>query len=207
MVANIRGSYTFYMAAQAAFQRVTIDEYLAGELLAETKHELYDGLVYAMSGASPAHVLLTSTLARMAGNAFRGKTCRFLGIDAKVIVSEVGSSFYPDGVVACPPHWINGQSGAIDNPTVIFEVLSSSTENYDRSRKFDAYARLSSLQEYVLIYTRARRVDVLSRGNDWTIREYLEGSAIMGSVGLELSLDELYEDVTFDQEENPEDPR
>lgn len=194
------------MAAQAAYQRVSIEEYLAGELVAETKHELYDGLVYAMSGTSTAHVMITSTLAGIGRDAFRGKTCRFVGIDAKVIVKEAGSSFYPDGLIACPPHWVNNRSGAIDNPTVIFEVLSPSTENYDRSRKFDAYAKLPSLQEYVLIYTRTRRIDVLSRGSDWTIREYPEGSAIIASVGLELSLDELYEDVVLDREDPPEKP-
>lgn len=189
------------MAAQAAYPRVSIAEYLEGELIAEQKHELYQGWVYAMSGASKTHVLITPALNEVCRAALRGKTCRYLAQNAKVIVRQAGSAFYPDGLIACPPNFVDDRNGVIDNPTVIFEVLSPSTENHDRTTKFESYSLLESLQDYVLISTRKAQVEVFSRRSEggWILQTYAMGSiAQIPSVGLTLPLDLLYEDVAFD---------
>lgn len=187
------------MAAQAAFTRVSIAEYLERELVAESKHELHEGQVYAMSGASSAHARISANLTFLCMSALGTRPCEFLGNDIKVVVAEAESSYYPDGNIACPPNWLSHTNGSIDNPTVIFEILSPSTEGFDRGLKFDNYALLPSLREYVLIHTRSTRVDVftLAEGGSWRLSKFISGAVAIESVGIELPLTKLYERVTF----------
>jgi Uma2 family endonuclease len=188
------------MAVNASINRLSIEEFLKGELSAETKHELAWGLVRAMSGGSRTHVSITPALHEICRRSLRGSSCRYLDQDTKIVVEEANSAYYPDGAIACPPHFVNERSAAIDNPAVVFEVLSPSTEARDRGEKFQNYALLPSLKDYVLISTDRRRIEVFSRQEEgsWLLRIYLEGAiARVPSVDLDLSLTELYEDVAF----------
>ena len=191
------------MAVNPLVGRTTIEEFLAVESSSEQKHELYDGRVWAMSGAGEPHRSITPVLHRICGNALRGSHCRYFDQDTKVVIEEKNCSFYPDGGIACPPNLVDRTAGGIDNPRVLFEVLSPSTEAKDRGQKFEFYTSLPSLQDYVLINTRHPRVEVFSRQADetWVLAIYLKGSvASIPSVGLDIPLDELYEDAVFDEE-------
>ena len=142
---------------------MTLEEYFVLEEKALEKHELWRGQVYAMADGSGNHGDIINSLALVCGVALRGKPCRFLNDSRKVVVKEAGSGYYPDGAIACPPNDVDRRYGAYDNPTVLFEVLSPSTERRDRKRKFDDYRLLPSLQDYVLIDSQAARVEVFSR--------------------------------------------
>ncbi len=190
------------MAKSPLYDRVTLEEYLALEETATEKHELWRGHVYAMAGGSSNHRDIIVSLTGICRNALRGRPCRFVGENGKVVVDEAGSGYYPDGAIACPPNEIDRRRGTYDNPTVIFEVLSPSTEARDRKWKFDDYRSLPSLKDYVLIDSMSVRVEVFSRLPDdrWVQSIYLPGTkASVPSVGVELSLAELYEYAVFEE--------
>jgi Uma2 family endonuclease len=154
-----------------------------------------------MAGAGRNHASITPVLAALCVGQLRGKPCRYRDTDTKVVVVETGSTYYPDGLIACPPNYVNESAGAIDNPAVIFEVLSPSTWRFDREAKFDSYARLESLREYVLIHADTPRVEVFTRREDgkWVLGVYLGGTtAPIDCVGIALALDELYEEAVFE---------
>ena len=189
------------MAKSPLFDLVSIDEYLAFEEVQPEKHELFRGRVYAMAGGSANHGEVIDSLTQACGRALKGKPCRFVGESRKVVVHEEGSGYYPDGAIACPPRYVDRNLGAYDNPTVVIEVLSPGTERFDRRDKADGYKALPSLRDYVLIESEIRRVEVFSRQADgsWGQRVYLAGTAAhLPSVGIDLSMDELYENCVFD---------
>ena len=179
---------------------MSIEAFLAWEATQVEKHFLHRGEVYAMAGAGRNHGSITPALSRICGSALRSGTCRYRDDDTKVIVPETGSTYFPDGMIACPPNYVSDSQGIIDNPTVIFEVLSPSTKDFDREGKFDAYGTIPSLREYVLIHSEIARVEVFTRpeGGKWTLSVYLPGTdALIESVGIALPLSELYEEVEF----------
>ncbi|RYG25326.1 Uma2 family endonuclease [bacterium] len=192
---------------QAVLSLVTIAEYLELEEASTEKHELFRGRVYAMAGGSSNHGNIIDSLAGACRDALREqKPCRFVGESRKVLVQSSSSGYYPDGTIACPPNDLNPRHGTYDNPTVVFEVLSSSTASFDRGEKFDDYKMLDSLQDYVLIESEKPRVEVFSRLPDgrWAQSVYVKGSSIsIPSVGIELSLDELYENAVFESAPSP----
>ena len=154
-----------------------------------------------MMAVSGNHVRVQANLAGICISGLRGKPCRFSGENAKVHIPRKGSGYHPDGTVACPLRFSNERQGVIENPQVVFEILSPGTEQFDRRDKWDDYATVESIQEIVLIETQAARVEVYERREDgWLKRVYLAGTAaLVPSVGIELPLDELYEDVAFEE--------
>lgn len=192
------------MAQATPLALVTIREYLDFEETTPDKHELFRGRIFAMAGGSSNHDAIVVSLTQFFGPALRGKKpCRFLGENRKVVVDEHGSGYRPDGAIACPPSEPNPRQGTYDNPTVIFEVLSPSTERFDRTDKADDYKTLPSLRDYVLIESEKIRVEVFSRMGDgsWAQRVYLPGTvAHLPSLGIDLPLEELYENAVFDEE-------
>ncbi|HEX4610807.1 MAG TPA: Uma2 family endonuclease, partial [Urbifossiella sp.] len=133
-------------------RKLTAAEYLAIERAAPFKSEFYAGKMFAMSGASPAHNTIKDNLIVSVGSSLRGSGCRTLSSDQRVRVNATGLYTYPDVLILCGP----GEYAAEDpytllNPKVIIEVLSDSTEKYDRGAKFRQYKRLPSLMEYVLV--------------------------------------------------------
>lgn len=191
------------MAQVAALAVVTFEEYLDFEETTPDKHELFRGRIYAMAGGSSNHDDIVVSLTVACSNALRErKPCRFVGENRKVRIKESGSGYRPDGAIACPPNDFNRRQGAYDNPKVVFEVLSPGTERFDRKGKADDYKTLPSLQDYVLIESEIVRVEVFSRLDDgrWAQSVYLAGAiASIPSVGIDLSLDELYENAVFEE--------
>ena len=195
------------MAQAVPLPLTTIQEYLDFEETSPDKHELFRGVIYAMAGGSSNHDDIIVSLTGICRNALRRKKpCRFVGENRRLVVESSGSGYRPDGAIACPPNDLNPRQGTYDNPSVVFEVLSLGTSSFDRGEKFDDYKTLPSLQDYVLIESEKIRVEMFSRLPDgrWAQSVYLKGSvARLPSAGIELPLEELYENALFDAEGTP----
>jgi Uma2 family endonuclease len=188
--------------------RYTPEEYLALERKAEHKSEYFAGEIFAMSGASRKHNLITFNLAREIGNQLRGRPCEAYVADMRVKVTPTGLYTYPDVVVVCgEPRFEDSHVDTLLNPTVIFEVLSESTEAYDRGRKFANYRRLASQQEYVLIAQDRVHVEQYRReGDHWLFTEVrdAEGVLALPTIGCELPVREIYDRVDLGASEGEE---
>jgi Uma2 family endonuclease len=198
-----------------AGRRHTFAEYLRFEEAAETKHEFHDGEILAMSGTSPEHALITANAIRAIGNRLQGKPCRVYSSDLKIGVSPGARVCYPDGSIICGPLQFDPadpKRHVVTNPRVILEVLSPTTEGYDRGEKFRHYRGIPSLQEYVLISQATPLVETFLRQPDgaWLIGATFAGpdaTAFLRSIDVDLSLPDLYAGVTFPPPEPPPDPR
>jgi Uma2 family endonuclease len=181
-------------------QQMTEADYLAFERSSTIKHEFIVGEVYAMSGASEAHNLITGSAYAMLYNQLRGRACKIYPSDMKVRTPATGSYAYPDVTVVCgEAHFADDQRDVLLNPTVIIEVMSPTTERYDRGRKFQHYRELPSLQEYVLIAQDDSHIErfVRQEGGFWQFSEArgLESSLELSSIACTLTLAEVYEQV------------
>src|SRR5689334_5798251 len=133
-------------------QKWTVEEYLAMERASEEKHEFLDGEIYLMSGASRNHNRVTANTIITLGNQLYERPCSVYPSDIRVKISDFGQYTYPNVSVVCDPEHIeDSDQDTLLNPVVIIEVLSPSTESYDRGKKFQHYRTLDSLQEYILI--------------------------------------------------------
>lgn len=173
----------------------TAEEYLRLELEFEEKHELRDGQIFAMAGARKEHNRIASALNRVVGNGLEGTPCEAFTADQRVRTPD-GTYTYPGGCIACDPVFESEILDVLVNPVVIFEILSPSTEAYDRGDKFRRYQGVESLQDYVLLATERPRVEVFSRQGDgsWSLRAYdgLQAVALVPSLDLKLALRDLY---------------
>ncbi len=181
---------------------LTPEQYLEIERQAENKSEYYAGQMFAMAGASRAHNLIVGNVVREIGNRLKGRPCETYPSDMRVLVSAAGLYTYPDVSVACgEPEFWDGKIDVLLNPVVIFEVLSDSTEAYDRGAKFALYQRLASLQEYVLVSQNTPRVETYLRqtGDTWLYSRVdgLNADAVLQTLSCRLPLPELYDRVTF----------
>lgn len=184
--------------------RYTVDEYLRSEYDAEEKHEYRDGEIVSMAGGSAEHSLVASNVGREVGNGLKGGPCRAYNSDLRVRVQGTPLYTYPDVTVICGPTEYDPNDPTrqtVTNPRLIVEVLSPSTEAYDRGEKFDRYSRADTLQEYVLVSQLAPRVQTFQRRKDgsWLFRHYsgLEAVARLESIGVELPLAEVFAGVVF----------
>jgi Uma2 family endonuclease len=180
----------------------TPEEYLAMEREAQEKSEYYSGQIYAMAGGSPEHNLIGFNIAGLLHARLRGSPCRGFTSDQRVRVTETGLYTYPDVTVVCGElQFDDARRDTLTNPALLIEILSPSTEAYDRGEKFAHYRRIESLQEYVLIAQDQPRVERFLRQSDgtWNYRaaEGVEGRLRLESVGVELLLSEVYEGVEF----------
>jgi Uma2 family endonuclease len=189
--------------------RLTPEQYLEIERAAELRHEYFNGRMFAMSGASYRHVIVTGNLSYALRNCLRKRPCTVLTTDLRLRVSPGGLYTYPDLVVLCgEPKFVDDQTDTLLNPLLIVEVLSPSTEAYDRGFKFAQYRTLESLQEYALVSQTEPRVEVFRRqsGRDWLLSESigLDAACRFESVGCAVALAEVYDKVTFGGDEpNP----
>jgi Uma2 family endonuclease len=143
---------------------LTPEQYLAIERAAEYKSEYYDGKMFAMSGARESHNLVVSNVVAELRQQFRQRSCRVYPSDMRVRVSATGLYTYPDVVAVCSePRFLDDQRDTLLNLALLIEVLSPSTEAYDRGRKFDHYKTIQSLREYLLISTDRVHVDLYTR--------------------------------------------
>ena len=180
------------MALQQAATAITEEEYLAGEEISEIKHELIDGEVFAMSGASKNYERIAGNVFRKIGNFLEGSPCEPFSSDVKVKVDN--NFFYPDVMVVCDDQ--TDHDYYTETPTVIVEVLSKSTRRYDETIKRLAYQSISTLEEYILIEQDFVDVEVCRRGEDWQSKHYfLGGEFTLDSIGLTINVEDLYQRV------------
>jgi Uma2 family endonuclease len=181
---------------------LTPEQYLEIERKAEFKSEYYQGEMFAMSGASYPHIGIVANAMRELGQQLRRGPCRPLSNDMRVRVTPTGLYAYPDVVIVCgEPQFADDTFDILLNPTVIIEVLSRSTEAYDRGEKFAQYRSLESLKEYLLISSLRVSVERYTRQPDgswnYIAKASLEDSLDLPSVGCHLALADLYEKVDF----------
>jgi Uma2 family endonuclease len=186
-------------------RRYTIEEYLGLERDSETKHEYYAGEIFAMGGASRAHGLIVGNINASLNTQLRGKPCEVQGPDMRVKVAASGLYTYPDVSVACGK--IEYDDRVIDtllNPLVIVEVLSPTTEAYDRGKKFELYRKLESLQEYLLVAQDRAHIEHYRRQNDgeWVLSEAtgLDTSLRLPAIECQLALRDVYDKVDLTTE-------
>jgi len=189
------------MSIQAQLH-MTSPEYLEWERCQESKHEYFNGDVFAMTGASRKHNLITANLLAGLHTQLRNKPCEIYSSDMRVKVSPTGLYTYPDIVVVCgEPQFEDAILDTLLNPILIVEVLPHSTENYDCGRKFGHYRCLPSLQEYLLVAQDQCQVEHYVRQPDeaWLLREYQhpEDQLQITVLNCELSLAEMYEKVIW----------
>ena len=172
--------------------------YLAWEAEQSTKHEYHDGEVFAMAGASDAHVTVAGNVYMALRNHLRGSPCSVFISDMKLRVEEDNAFFYPDVFVTCAES-DRGQSHSKSAPVLVVEVLSPATSAYDRGAKFAAYRKLPTLREYALIDPERLSLDLFRREADskrWVLHPIEAGGHVeWASVGLQVPLEALYEDV------------
>ncbi|ANE55724.1 Uma2 family endonuclease [Methylomonas sp. DH-1] len=185
------------MSAQPRFDKpwMSIEDYLAAELLSDIKHEYDDGEVVAMSGASKNHERIKMNLARLLGNHLQGKPCEPFSSDVKVKVGQY--LFYPDAMVVCDD--TSTHDYYAEAPVLVVEILSKSTRRRDETIKRRLYQTIPSLLEYVLIEQDIVDVEICRRREGWVSNHYFLGDqARFESVDLTLDVDEIYQRVDND---------
>ena len=179
---------------------ISPQQYLEIERAAETKHEYINGEVLAMAGASTTHVRLVGATMSLLYQQLRGKSCEPMMSDHRIFIAS-GLYAYPDVFVVCNPEYADEAFDTIINPSVIIEVLSPSTERYDRAEKFAHYQQLAALHDYLLISQHAMRVEHYARQSDssWLLRVYENPSDIaqLSGAPATLLLSDIYERVQF----------
>lgn len=182
----------------AIANRISEEEYLAGERIASIKHEYVAGEVFAMAGTSKMHATIALNIAVALRVHLRGKPCRAYVSDMKVRVKTSPAYYYPDVAVTCSPRDLAADAPAyyIEAPCLIAEVLSDSTERIDRREKLLAYQQLDSLADYLLIDQDKCEVEHYRRTADVWLRDILGpgDTLVLPGLGLELSIEQIYED-------------
>jgi Uma2 family endonuclease len=183
---------------------VTPDEYLAAERLSDYRSEYLDGGVYPMTGGSVNHILITGNVTAELISQLRTRPYRVLAIDLKVRMPDSRKFFYPDVTVVCGElRFHDDRRDIILNPDLVIEVLSPSTEAFDRGAKFKAYRTIESLKEYVLVSQDKPLIEQFIRNGDgkwtYTTAEGLESSLALPSIECTLNLSAVYDKVDFNQ--------
>jgi Uma2 family endonuclease len=178
------------------------EDYLFLERAAKTKSEFYRGEIFAMSGASFQHNQIASNIGGEIRNLLKGKRYNIYGSDLRVHTQLNSFYTYPDATVICgDPTFIDREFDTVINPTVLFEILSPSTAEYDRTIKFDFYKKIPSLKEYVLIDSQSILVQLYTKQVDknWLITELkeIDTKLHLTSIEISISLKEIYSDVKF----------
>jgi Uma2 family endonuclease len=193
----------------ASRKRLRPEEYLAIETASEFRHEFFDGEMFAMSGGSLWHNLVKDNFARAIGNALEGRGCYVLTSDQRVKVDATGLYTYPNVVVFCEkPRFEDDVHYSLTNPRVIIEVLSDSTEAYNRGRKFAHYRTLPSLQEYLLVaqdHVSVERFERQADDDTWTLTAVTEpnGSVALASLDATVAVSAIYAGVEFPPSQEP----
>jgi Uma2 family endonuclease len=197
------------MSTAPKVQLVSVDEYLAGELISPVKHEYLGGVVYAMAGAGIAHNVIAVNIIGALYGRLRGRPCRPYNSDMKIrlhLTTQEVRFYYPDLSVVCRS---NPRTDSFqDEPVVIVEVLSRSTRRTDVGEKKDAYLTIPSLNVYLLVEQETAAVVAYRRTEHGFVREVHEGmDAVvpLREIGLELPLADIYETVEFAPEAETDD--
>ena len=182
-------------------RKLTAAEYLAIEAAAASKSEFYNGEMFAMSGASRAHNEVKENLSIELGSRLKGGRCRTYSADMRVKVSRTGLYTYPDVLIVCGPPEVESVKGVetLLNPQVVIEILSDSTERYDRGAKFAQYQQLPAVREYVLVSQDAVRVERFVRQPDetWVLTTFTDpaGEFALATVPVRVPVADIYRGV------------
>jgi len=184
-------------------QHISLEDYFKLDETSDNKHEYYQGELYAMTGASMNHNLIVGAAYRSLANQLEGKACWPYFSDFRLKIEAVNLYTYPDISVICgEPQLADGRNDTFVNPTVLIEVLSDSTEAYDRGKKAGFYRTIPSLREYLLIAQDRHHVErYRPHGQDWLLTAYsaLDDEVALESIGCALSLAAIYERVRFNE--------
>lgn len=175
----------------------TFAEYVAQEQASDTKHELVNGEIFAMAGGTIEHGRLASRVTAALLAQLRGRPCEAFSSDVRVRVLATGLATYPDLSIVCGRLAHDPEdTNTIVNPIVLVEVLSDSTEAYDRGEKFAHYQRIPSLKEYVIVSQRSPRIEVFQRNEDgksWTLYVAETSESVkLASIQCQIAVDEVY---------------
>ncbi|GCL47059.1 Uma2 family endonuclease [Microcystis aeruginosa] len=187
------------MIALSNYNNLTPEEYLQFEETSLIKHEYIDGQVYAMAGTTDTHNIIGLNFTFIIRNHLRGSDCRVYFADLKVRLEKRNHFYYPDIIVTCDDR--DRETATYKRfPKLIVEVLSDSTEAFDRGDKFNNYQTLESLEEYVLVNSKHQRVETFRRGEQglWILQTYQQESFSLHSINLTASFRDLYGDVTLE---------
>jgi Uma2 family endonuclease len=184
---------------EPARQRFDFGEYLRLEEISTVRHEFLGGMVWAMAGGSPEHARVTANVARLLGIQLAGQRCSVYSSDLRVRVATTGLGTYPDVTVVCDQLELDPadpKGHTVLNPKMIVEVLSPSTEEYDRGEKLDHYKRIPSLQSVALVAYDAQHIDVWSRDDQggWSVAAFGNSATATVGLGCNLDLAEVYRD-------------
>ncbi len=183
----------------ASKANLSATEYLAFERTADVKHEYADGEIYAMSGGTFEHSATAANLIAELRVGLRTGNCQPLTSDMRVKIPASGRYVYPDGSVVCgEPQFEDDARDTLLNPTVVIEVVSDSSEAYDRGEKFAQYQTVASVKEYVIASQKSARIEVFTRQTDggWLLHAYEAGQrATLRSVDCEIAVDSVYRGV------------
>jgi Uma2 family endonuclease len=185
------------------------EAYLAAERTSEAKHELWSGEVFAMAGASYAHNKIVTNLARELSSRLRDRPCDVLPSDMKVFVPTKSGFVYPDLSIVCgEPRFHDDERDVLLNPILVVEVLSETTERFDRGDKFAGYRAIESIRQVLLVSQDQRRVEVFTRAGPRWILDDVTGSDVarLEAVDCDLPLDEVYLKVLVEPSD-PDRPR
>ena len=186
-------------------RKLTPEEYLEIERKAEYKSEYFDGEIFAMAGANRNHCLFCSNLNGLFWQHLKGKDFEAYSSKMRMFVPKTNFYTYPDVVVVCgEPKFQDKVFDTLLNPTLLIEVLSESTESYDRGKKFQHYRSIESLQEYVLVSQDEARIEKYLKQGDgfWVLSEAfgLDAKVKLDSIDCEIALSEVYDKVNFSDE-------
>ncbi|MEI6179526.1 MAG: Uma2 family endonuclease [Chloroflexales bacterium] len=184
---------------------ITEEEYLALERTSTTKHEYYSGRIYAMTGAKEPHNLINSNALAALHSQLRRKPCRIYASDMRVKVIKTGLNTYPNIVIICgQPQFTDSTRDTVINPVVVIEILSDSTERYDRGMKFQNYRTIDTLRDYILIAQDHHHIEHFSRqdGGLWVLQEAISDVDDIRILSIEctLNVQDVYEKVEFEQD-------
>ena len=179
------------------YNSITPAQYLEMERASEYKNEYYDGYVQAMSGASLKHNIIASNIAAKVDHFLNGKNCRMLQSDMRVCTPSSDSYMYPDALIVCgKPELEDDKFDTLKNPSVIFEIISSSTALYDKGRKFFFYQQIPSLMEYIMIDSQKKLIQLGRKQADgsWRFEQISNPNEILNikTIDSDLPLLEIY---------------
>ena len=189
------------MSAAPSFPFVTVEQYIVLSTQSNIRLEYDRGLAYAMAGASEDHIIITSNITTTLNIQTRGRPCLVYGNDMRVGLSSAPSYFYPDVSAACGERVFEKRpdGDTLLNPLVVVEVLSTSTEAHDKSRKREVYHQIASVTDYLLVRQERIHITHEGRADGWIPHEYtqLTDDILLPSIGCTLRLSDVYDKVTW----------
>jgi len=193
------------MSALPKRKYISPEDYLTIERDALERHEYFDGEIFQMAGSSNEHNLITSNIIISLGSQLKKRNCRVYPPDMRVHIPKTGLFTYPDVLVVCgKPQFLPDENlDTLTNPILIIEILSPSTEGYDRGAKFDNYRSLESLREYLLVSQDAKKVIRYTKQTDgsWILMDFIGDKTEIELVSIEcrLTMDDIYDKVDLEQ--------